>query len=459
MSAPVIRVVGGGPAGAAASLLLASWGHRVTLHCRSGIDHRLPVSLPPSCGKLFDAIGVTEDIERADFIRSTGNTVWWGGQEPRVESFAPGQRGWQLDVHELAAVCRRRGVAAGVTIAADAAMDDGSALTLDCSGRAGVIAKARRLREYDDGPRTVALVGEWRRSDRWNVPDDTHTLVESYEAGWMWSVPTRHGTRHIAAMVDPRRSDLARTGSSQETYLGEIHKTRIFRRLTDGSSLVDGPWGWDVSPYRARRYAGDGWLLVGDAGSFIDPLSSAGVKKALASAWLAAIVANTCLTMPAMAEAAREFYARREHEIAEQLGRQGRRFLAAAAAGHHHPFWDERAEGAADEGGADEVRQAFERLKSADGLRAKTAAALRIESRPCVRGNQIVLEPHVVVAGGPDIRYVNGIDVVRLIELAPAETEVPGLFTTYVACVGPVSLPDFLHALATTFAKGWLVSE
>ena len=169
---------------------------------------------------------------------------------------------------------------------------------IDCTGRAGVIARQKNLREYDEGLRTVALVGEWRREGDWPVPDDTHTLIESYDDGWMWSVPAADGVRHIAAMVDPQRSELARGGSSKDVYLAEIAKTRVFSRLIAGASLDDGPRGWDASQYRAREYAGDGWLLAGDAGSFIDPLSSAGVKKALASGWLAAIVAHTCLSNP-----------------------------------------------------------------------------------------------------------------------------------------------------------------
>ena len=41
--------------------------------------------------------------------------------------------------------------------------------------------------------------------------------------------------------------------------------------------------------YDATRFVDGDVLLVGDAGSFLDPLSSAGVKKALASGWLAAV--------------------------------------------------------------------------------------------------------------------------------------------------------------------------
>ena len=109
-------MLGGGPAGAAASRLLATWGHSVHLITRPAGDHRLAVSLPPSCAKLFDAIGVTEAIDRAGFIRSTGNTVWWGHDAPRVEPFAEGARGWQVEVGALEAVLLDEASRAGVTI-------------------------------------------------------------------------------------------------------------------------------------------------------------------------------------------------------------------------------------------------------------------------------------------------------------------------------------------------------
>jgi 2-polyprenyl-6-methoxyphenol hydroxylase-like FAD-dependent oxidoreductase len=48
-SAPEVVVLGGGPAGAAASLLLASWGHSVQLITKAGVDSRLAVSVQPCC--------------------------------------------------------------------------------------------------------------------------------------------------------------------------------------------------------------------------------------------------------------------------------------------------------------------------------------------------------------------------------------------------------------------------
>jgi flavin-dependent dehydrogenase len=419
------------------------------------------VSLPPSCRKLFDAIGVSEAIERTGFPRSTGNTVWWGGGDARVELFADGAQGWQVDVDALANVILSEAIAAGVLVEQSTVREQPDGFVLDCTGRSGVVARATRLRQFDEGPRTVALVGIWWRDGGWPVPDDSHTLIESYEDGWIWSVPSAPGLRHIAAMVDPQRSDLARGGSSADVYRAEIAKTKIFSAITADASMIESPRGFDASPYRASAYAGEGWMLVGDAGSFIDPLSSAGVKKALASAWLAAIAAHTALTRPSMRADAFEFFSAREHEIEQHLSRESRRFLAEAATAHTRPFWDERSEEAGD-GLADveDVRRALQELRSRVSWRSRLGPGISIQPRPCIRGHEIVREPHLVSVEHPrGVRYVRAIDMVALVELAPSTRQVPDLYETYVQRMGPAPLPDFLFALATAVAHRWLVAE
>ena len=471
-----VLVVGGGPAGASAARLLALWGHGVQLITRPPGDQRLAVSLPPSCARLFDVIGVTDAIDRAGFIRSTGNTVWWGG-DARVEPFAGGAPGWQVDLAVFEELLLGEARRAGVVIERRVVTPGGwsgargvppATFTLDCSGRTGVLARARNLRQYHEGPTTIALAGEWR-SENWPAfteptagtpADHTHTLVESYADGWMWSVPTSRKVRHVSAMVDPQRSDLARGGPGRDVYLSEIAKTKAFKNILTDAELVSGPTGWDASTYGAREYAGDDWLLVGDAGSFIDPLSSAGVKKALASAWLAAVAVHTSLTTPSMREPAFQFYAAREREIERHYAAESRTFLGSAARGHHRPFWSERAgDAAADERTSEAIRRVFDQLKRSESLSVAIAPHLRIEPRPMVRDIEIVLAPHVVTAQGDPVRYLYGIEMVTLLELAPGASQVPDLYEAYARRSQPVSLHDFLLALSTAVARGWLVSQ
>lgn len=457
-------MLGGGPAGATAAKLLAASGHSVSLITRPPADARLAVSLPPSSLKLFDATGAVAAIERAGFIRATGNTVWWGRQDPRVEMFADGARGWQVPLQALEDLLLVEAAAAGVAIERRAIVDSDLVLPegrflIDATGRSGLLARAKGVRVHDEGPRTVALAASWRRAGGWPVPDDSHTLIESYDSGWAWSVPTSPGTRHIAVMVDPQRSGLRRDAPAREVYEAEIAKTTTFRRLVESATCTGGPWGWDASTYRASAYAGDDWLLAGDAASFIDPLSSAGVKKALASGWLAAVAVHTSLTNPALRHHAFALFAQREHEIQGHFSRMSRSFLSEAAPTHPHAFWRDRSDlpEVPTDADAAAVRDAFERLRTAVQIRL-IEGVVTIEPRPVVRGNQIVLEPGII-SGGPPIRYVAGVDVIALRAMGPRFAQVPDLYEGYCRVHGEVPLPDFLMALATSVARRWLVSQ
>lgn len=458
-----VTILGGGPAGSTAAKLLSQWGHSARLVTRPAADSRLAVSIPPSCHKLFDAIGISDAIARAGFVRTTGNTVWWGQPEPRVEMFADGARGWQVSLQAIEDVMLAEAVDAGVVIERRVIVESdlqtsGDQFVIDATGRSGLLARAMGVRVHEDGPRTVALAASWTRPDRWPLPDVTHTLIESYQSGWAWSVPTSPGTRHVAVMVDPQRSGLVRGASARAVYLAEIAKTSAFKSLLDTAVIRDGPSGWDASGYRAGQYAGEWWLLAGDAGSFIDPLSSAGVKKALASGWLAAVAVHTSLCTPSMREPALAFFSQREAEIERHYSRMSRSFLAEAAPTHPHAFWRDRSEVPEVAAGIDAatVREAFAQLRSAPGIRLGPGE-VPIAPRPAVSGHEIVLTP-AIISGDQAIRYVAGIDVVALLELGPQFSQVPDLFGAYCRVHGDVSLHDFLFALATAVARRWLVS-
>lgn len=465
-------VLGGGPAGCAASRLLALWGHRVRLVTKPAGDEAvgLAESLTPSCGKFFDLLGIREAIDGAGFVRATGNTVWWGDDAPRVEHFAGGARGWQVTAPRLESVMREAARAAGVrveeqVITPDIAERAPARFRIDCTGRSGILAKARGGRVAEPGHRTVALSAVWRSEGAWDLADPSHTLIESYADGWVWSVPVDTARRAVAVMVDPRTSSLSRGDGALATYLGELRKTRRVRDLVATAQLDSAPTGWNASMYRSTHYAGDDWLLAGDAASFVDPLSSAGVKKALASGWLAAIVVHTALTRPAMAAAARQFFADREAEMYANFLALTERHLHDAAIGQAEPFWTERIEmrdweerrGAeADERAA--VQAAYDALRAADTFRVVTGPGVRVEPRAAISGSEIVFEPRVVAPdhhGGT--RFLYDVDVVALLELAPRHRDVAELYQACVERVGPMPLPAFLTALATAVARRWLM--
>ena len=158
---------------------------------------------------------------------------------------------------------------------------------LDASGRSGVVARHdMRIRERDTT--TLALVGQWEDTAP-DAEDPSLTLVESYKDGWAWSVPTSETTRCVTVMVDPRRTEIRRELGLDGMLRSELAKAhQLSDRLSRGR-VIGSTRACAASVYGASKFGQPGLLLVGDAGSAIDPLSSYGVKKA---------VSYTHLTLP-----------------------------------------------------------------------------------------------------------------------------------------------------------------
>jgi flavin-dependent dehydrogenase len=491
-----VLVIGAGPAGAAAARLLAVWGHNVLVLDRPGSDAgRLAESIPSSADKVLRAIGALDAVREAGFLPWRGNTVWWADESARVETFPGDSSGYQILRRDFDRCLRDLAVDSGARVeearVTAAHRDDGSAawsmtaeragrsdeyrsrIVIDASGRAGVLARAQ-LRVLDSERRTVALAGSWmsgRNARPWPIEDDSHTLVASYAGGWAWSVPVDRGIRQFTVMVDPTRSELARDSSSRDVYLAELAKVRPFTPVLAAAHLIEGPWGADASEYTARQYAGPGFLLAGDAGSAINPLSSFGVKKALASGWLAAIAVNTALVNPAMADEAFAFFDRRERSVAAAAARQASQFAEEAAQRTGHPFWLARAEAAGTNGVDVEpdvtalatdpaVLAAFADLRARGSLHVVTGPDVRFARRPVVRGNQIEMEDHLLLPDWPNgLRFLRNVDLVALVRLAPACHDAGEMYEIARRSAPEITLPDFLGALSVLVANGSLRHE
>jgi flavin-dependent dehydrogenase len=489
-----VAVIGGGPAGATAARLLAEWGHEVTLLARPlGPRPPLAESLPPSTGKVLSAVGALEQIEAASFLHTTGNTSWWRSDQASREAFAPGAHGWQVLRADLEGLLLSAAAAAGTRVRANACVrrvDLGARegvlldvaagereaeqlearVVLDASGRAGVIA--RRGWRVREGSVTLALSRVWRRGGGFPVPDDTQTLVEAYADGWAWSVPIALGLRHVTVMIDPRDRTNRRSRGLAGLYHEELGKTRHLRALVSDAERGAGPWGADASTYTARAFAGPHHLLVGDAASFIDPLSSYGVKKALASAWLAAVTVNTGFRHPERAEMARTFFDERERVLYSSYARESARYAQESASRYpSSSFWRDRARtdegrtsgpGRGDDEGrpAADPRGAFEALRTGPRGRVQVAPGARHESRPAVHGNVIELTSALVSpVTGVALRFSEGVDAVALARLLEAPVSVPEAFEAYNRAAAPIALPEFLRALSVLLAGGFLVHE
>jgi halogenation protein CepH len=492
-----VAVLGGGPAGSAAARLLASQGHRVIVLTRAPARPALAESLPPSVGKLLDRIGVRSAVDAADFVRATGNTVWWGSDEPRVESFGAGSLGWQVRRDTFDAVLLAEAERSGARVVRRAVVRDvthssgadahqivhydlrgrqrsiASRWVLDCTGRAGLLAR-REWRRADPAGRTLALVGVWERRGGWTMLDDeTHTLVESYHGGWAWSVPVSRSRRYVTTMVDPSLTPVRRTEAADTlgaVYQAELAKAQrlgpLVRSGRHPARLTAPPFARDASSYDATRFAEAGLLLVGDAASFVDPLSSYGIKKALSSAWLASVVVHTAFVDESMQSAALELYDARERAMCDALRRRFAELSRDVAGDATTEFWHARSvSDSSDDGEPDVVALrrdpavlvAFEEIRRRASIGLRPSDALRRSDRPTVRGDRVELAEHLFVPAFRDgVRYLRSVDLVTIVALAPLYDQVPDLYAAYNRAAPPAPLPDFLGALSVLVGKGML---
>jgi len=494
-----VVVLGGGPAGCAAATLLARRSHRVALVTPDTPPAApLAESIPPSTRRIVEELGFLEAVRSAGLHPNRGNTVWWAGAEPRVESFPDDRIGVHTDRRRLEEALLSAAEASGVAVyrgttarnavesedgwAVRAVRGDGPELHLhaawvvDATGRHGLLAR-REGREPDRSTTTTALVRRWRRPGGWPQEFGGHTLIESYADGWAWSVPLGHDLRCFTVMVDQR--DGALDGNDVGVTLErELSRASHLAALLREAAPAGAAWACPASLYTAPRFAREGLVLAGDAASFIDPLSSFGVKKALSSGWLAGIVLHTALTDPPMTSAALDFYDARERATYRSYRAASAEFFEEAASAHGTPYWGRRAEaarrasrgssrGAAlDSEPADplepplpetEVRAAFDRIRAREVLRAEPGRSLRTVERPGVEGHRLVMRPHLASDRLPaGLRYVRDVDLSALVEVAPAHGQVPDGWAAYNGVAPPVSLPDYLTALATAFAAGLL---
>jgi flavin-dependent dehydrogenase len=468
-----VVIIGGGPAGATAAALLSSWGRSVVVVHHESTVPSLAESLPWSTRKLLRHVGLLEAVEAARFHPNYGNISRWAGQQATAVTEGPGFHVARYDFDRLLRERARsngasiiEGMVTNVEVASSARVELSvagrvtqyqAAVVLDCSGRAGVIAR-RGLRRVDAGYRTLAIAAEWECPE-WPSTERTHTFIDSYLNGWAWSVPLSATRRQCTVMVDAGLTTVSKAGLGT-LYRAELRKAVSIHDRLAAARQVGAPWGCDASLYRCERAADSRALLVGDAASFIEPLSSAGVKKALASAWRAAVVANTVLSKPEMLDVATAFHDRRERWLYEECVRASTPFFARAAEVYHHPFWSIRASYQAKPSPSEaptdaeivrdrDVQRIAGELRDARTLDLRRSPTVADGRVPVVEGNEIVLRDGITLAGFDEpVRFACGVDLVELSRIASTAGDMSSVIQEYFARVASIDPRSLLLALA-----------
>ena len=155
---------------------------------------------------------------------------------------------------------------------------------VDASGRAGLLSRRFGLRLDEPGLANVAIFSHFAgvpRAEGRRAGDIR--IVARADLGWFWMIPISDDLMSVGAVL-PQPAFKALPRVEPETLLAQlIAETPAVSRLLEGSERR-----WPVRverdfSYGARTYAGDRWIVVGDAGSFLDPVFSSGVAIAMES--------------------------------------------------------------------------------------------------------------------------------------------------------------------------------
>jgi flavin-dependent dehydrogenase len=105
--------------------------------------------------------------------------------------------------------------------------------------------------------------------------------------GWFWYIPL-HDNLVSVGVVAPFDYLFKGRKDHEKTYHEEVERTTAVKERVKDATRATGYFVTRDYSYRSKQVAGDGWVLVGDAFGFLDPLYSSGVLLALKSGELAA---------------------------------------------------------------------------------------------------------------------------------------------------------------------------
>ena len=316
-----VIVMGGGPAGSSVAGMLAREGRQVILFEKEIFPrHHIGESLMTDTYWTFRRLGLLEKLRESPFVRKYSvQFANPAGKESRPFYFFEAVHHesavtWQVTraqfdhmlinhAAEQGAVVHQGVLVKQVLFEGDRAvgvevqMQDGTRekfyanVVVDATGQMAMLSNKFRWRVRDPKLKKAVLYSYWKGAHREPDLNGGATLVlrtEHGSGGWFWYIPLENDITSVGIVADPEYLLKGRGQDLAKIYQEEIEKCEPCRKRVAPGTRVDKIYSILDYSYRSKHNAGNGFIIIGDAYGFLDPIYSSGVLLALKMAELAA---------------------------------------------------------------------------------------------------------------------------------------------------------------------------
>lgn len=321
-----VLVIGGGPAGTTCATLLAQHGRKVVLLEKSKFPrHHIGESLMPETYWVFERLGMLEKLEKSDFVRKESvQFISSSGRESQPFFFPdrdprPCSVTWQVkrdhfdrmmldNAREHGVEVRENSLVKEVLFEGDKAVgvraqikgemtELRAKVIVDATGVHAVLSRQLGIREGDPGLKNAAIYAYWKNAKRGDGRNEGATLVirTPDDNGWFWFIPLPDQVTSIGVVGPTTWLCSGRGDDPLATLDEEIAKTPGIAKKLENAERISHAYVTSDFTYRSRHMAGNGWVLVGDAFAFLDPIYSSGLLFAFRGGEMAADAINVAL--------------------------------------------------------------------------------------------------------------------------------------------------------------------
>ena len=317
-----VAIVGGGPGGSVCATRLAQGGARVVVLEKEHFPRfHLGESLLPQSLPVLEAIGVLDQVE-ATFLPKYGarfhddvkgrkdrfsfDSAWNCDRDHAFQVQRAVFDKLLLDHAERSGVdVRQEWTVTGAVrerdrvVGVHATGPDGTSVRLDAtyvvdaSGRDALFAHTARSTEKIADLDQTAIFSHFSGIARQpgKLAGDIDVVIfrdtDGGRPNWFWIIPFKDGQSSVGAVVSRKWLKEHRAKPASGDDLSALLRYAIAQSTAASELLGSATMVWPAAratadfSYRVRDLFGKGWVAIGDAGGFIDPLFSTGAHLAM----------------------------------------------------------------------------------------------------------------------------------------------------------------------------------